>query len=271
MSPVAVLGGLEARRLSRRAWLQVAAAAGLALVVVIALVAASHEGMAREDSLRRGAAALLLLGGLAVAVTLGSPALNRGAETGHFGLLCGAGASRAQLVTAVVGARVAVLAAILAAWGVGLQLASAAVGLGLDGPLAVHALAVAVGLLLAMLAAAAAGAIVGPLAAGAFGLMVYVLAQAVVNLEAAAEQGLIGTAADGVRFLYYISPRAITSPMIADLQARDAGGAAAPQVEVNGNPVLLGASGWGSILWTLAWCLLFAALCGSGLRRRPFR
>ena len=108
-------------------------------------------------------------------------------------------------------------------------------------------------------------------AAGAFGLGVYVVAQAAVNLKAAADQALIGTADAGVTALYYVVPHTITSPMIAELQARDAAGAAAPRVEINQNVVLVPAAGWGSVVWTLAWCVLMVALCASGLRRRPFR
>jgi len=110
---------------------------------------------------------------------------------------------------------------------------------------------------------------VGPIAAGAFGVAVYVVAQAAVNLKAAADQGLIGTADAGVSLLYYIAPRAVTSPMIAGLQARDAAGPAAPQVEINENVVLVPAAGWDTVVWTLAWCVLFALLCAAGLRRRP--
>jgi hypothetical protein len=256
-------------RLARRRWVQVALAAGVALAVVAALTAIGSEGVAREDELRRAAAALLLLGGLALAIALGSATLNLDAESGHLGLLAGAGASRPQLAAGAVGARIAVLAAALVAWGVVLQAGSLALGLGLDGPLAVHTLAVAVGLLLALLACAAASSVVGPAAAGAFGVSLYVLAQAAVNLKAAADQGLIGTADAGVKLLYHIAPRTITSPMIADLQLRDAAGAAAPRVEINDNTVIVPASGWDSVAWTLAWCILLALACAAGLRRRP--
>lgn len=255
--------------MARRRWVQVAIAAGVALAVVATAVAAGHDGLAREDSLRRGASSLLLLGGLALAVALGSAALNRDAESGHLGLLVGSGASRPEVTAAAVGARLMVLVAGIAAWGIALQLGSLALGLGLDGPLAVHTLAVAEGLVLTLLAAAAASSVVGPVPAGAFGLLVFVVAQAVVNLKAAADQGLIGTADATINLFYYLVPRAVTSPMIAALQARDAAGPAAPRVEINHNVVLVPASGWGSVLWTLAWCALLAIACAGGLRRRP--
>ena len=269
MNGVPALVATQLVRLSRRRWVQVALAAGVAIAVVCALVAIGSDGQAREDELRRAASALLLLGGLALAVALGSAALNLDAENGHLGMLAGAGASRPQLAARAVGARVAVLAGALAAWGIVLQLGSLALGLGLDGPLAVHTLAVAVGLLLTLLACSAASSVVGPLASGAFGVAVYVAAQAAVNLKAAADQGLIGTADAGVDLLYWISPHTITSAMLADLQLRDAAGAAAPRVEINDNTVIIPASGWDSVVWTLAWCLLLALACTAGLRRRP--
>ncbi len=260
---------LESRRVGRRAWVQVAVALGVALAVVAVLVAATDEGLAREDSLRRGAASLLLLGGLALAIALGSAALNRDAGGGHMGMLLGAGASRPQVITGAVGARLVILLGALAAWTAAVQLGALVLGLGLDGPLAVHALAVAEGLVLAMLASAAASAVVAPAAAGIFGGSVYVLAQAAVNLKAAADQGLIGTADGGVGALYYIGPRAVTSPMIADLQARDAAGPAAPRIEINENTVIVPSAEWDTVVWTLAWCVLLALACVAGLRRRP--
>ena len=270
MSRVGALVLMQLRRLSRRPWVQVAVATGVALALVAVAVAATHDGMAREDALRRGAAALLLLGGLAFALALGSGALNNDAAGGHLGLLTGAGASRPEVAAGAVGARIVTLAVAGAAWTLALQAGSLVLGLGLDGPLAVHALAVGEGLLMAMLAAAAASSVVGPGASAVFGASMYILAQAVVNLKAAADQGLIGTADGLVRALYYVSPRAVTSPMIAALQLRDAAGAAAPRVEINGNTVFIHSAGWHTVLWTLAWCVLLALLCGAGLRRRPF-
>ena len=107
------------------------------------------------------------------------------------------------------------------------------------------------------------------MAAGAFGLVVFIAAQAAVNLKAAADQDLIGTADAAVSAVYYVVPRAIVSPMISELQGRDVGGPAAPSLEINDNLVLVPASGWGSVVWTLAWCALLAIACVAGLRRRP--
>lgn len=269
MRNVLTVAAAALARLARRRWVLLALGLGVALAVACALVAIGASGQAREDEFRRAAAALLLLGGLALAVALGTAALNADAESGHLGFMAGAGASRPQLAAGAVGARVALLAAALALWGVALQVGSVALGLGLDGPLAVHALAVGEGLLLALLACAAASSVVGPLAAGAFGVALYVTAQAAVNLKAAADQALVGTADAGVELLYRVAPRTITSPMLADLQLRDAAGAAAPRVEINDNTVIIPASGWDSIVWTLVWCALLAVACAAGLRRRP--
>jgi hypothetical protein len=252
----------------RRIWVQVVLAAGLAVVVIEAIAAAGHEGLAREDSFRASVAALLLLGGLVVALGLGSTAMNVDAQNGHLGMLRGAGATRAELVLAAVGARLATLVAVLAAWGVAAQAGSAALGLGLDGPLAVHTLAVAETLALTLLAAAAASSIVSPVPAGAFGGMIFVAAQAAVNLKAAADQNLIGTADNTIDVLYYLVPRAVVSPMIAALQLRDRGGAAAPTIDINGNDVFVPAATGATVIWTIAWCLVFAIACGSGFRRR---
>jgi len=269
MKALFALLSLETRRLSRRPWILAGAAAGLVLALVVHGVAATHHDMAREDSLRQGAATLLLLGGLALAIALGSAALNRDAENGHFGMLVGSGASRPGLVVGAVGARVAMMVMIIGAWAIVLQAGSVVLKLGLDGPLAVHTVAVGEGLVLAMIACAAASSVVGPAAAGLFGGGIYVLAQAVVNLRAASTQGLIGTADTGVDLLYYIAPRAVTSPMLAELQLRNAAGAAAPRVEINGNTVFVHAAGWDTVVWTLAWCVLLALVCAAGLRRRP--
>jgi hypothetical protein len=269
LSRLLALAWAQTLRLARRPWVQGVAGAGLLAAIVVAASAAADSGLEREDSFRSGAAALLLLGGLVAAVPLGAAALNRDAAAGHMGLLVASGASRREVAAAALAARLVALAVILAGWGVALQVGSLALGLGLDGPLAVHTLAAAVGLLLTMLAAGAASAVVGPVAAGAFGLVVFIAAQAAVNLKAAADQDLIGTADGAVSALYYVAPRAIISPMISQLQGRDVGGPAAPSLEINDNLVLVPASGWGSVAWTLAWCALLAVACIAGLRRRP--
>lgn len=249
--------------------MNLAAGAGLALVVVIALTAAGSEGVDRVDTYRAGAASLLLLVGLVVAVGLGAPALSADADSGHLGVLVAGGAGRDRLCLSVLAAHLAVLVAVLAVWGVALQAGSLALGLGLDGPLAEHTAAAAVGLALALLAAAAASTVVGTVAAAVAGIVVYVSAQAVVNLNAAAEQSVVGTAGTAVKGLYLLLPRTLTSPMIADMQARGEGGPAAPQLDINGNLVSVPASGWDTLVWSLFWCLLIGGVAVAAFRRRP--
>ena len=232
------VAALQVRRISRRRWSSFVLVAGVVLAAVAAGVAATHEGLERTDSLRQGSATLLLLGGLVAALALGSPALNRDSDSGHFGALMGAGVGRTG-------------------------------GLGLDSQLAVHTLLVAEALLLTMLAAAAASSVVPPVAAGAFGLVVYVTAQAMMNLKAAADQDYIGVARQSIDAVYYLMPHIPTSQMLADLQLRGEAGPAVPRVDINGNEVLLAASGWGTVAWTLLWCALFALLAYAGIRRRP--
>lgn len=263
------LAGASLRRLSRRRWLNLAVGAGVALVVVVALVAAGSSGAGREDTYRAGAASLLLLLGLVVAIGLGAPAFSHDADSGHLGLLTASGAGRDRLCVAVLVARLGALVAAVAIWGVALQAGSLALGMGLDRPLAVHTAAALLGLALALLGAAAASTVVGPVAAGIVGVLVHVTAQAVVNLNAAAEQDVIGTAGASVRGLYLLLPRTVTSPMIADLQVRGEAGPAAPRLDINGNLVSVPASGWDTVAWSLFWCLVIAAVAVAAFRRRP--
>jgi hypothetical protein len=119
-----------------------------------------------------------------------------------------------------------------------------------------------------LLAAAGAATLVGAVAGAAFGLLVLITAQAIVNLKAAADQGLIGTAAAGLDVAYWFLPRAVVSPMLADLQAADEAGPVAPRVEINGNTVQIPAAELDTVLWTLAWCGVFFGMAIFGLRRR---
>jgi hypothetical protein len=259
----------ELRELARRRWPPLVAAAGLVVVVLVVALSAGGDELGREDGLRSGVASLLLLGGLVLAVGLGAGALNRDADSGRLGLLAAGGSGRAALAGAVVAGRLAALLAVLAAWSLAAQVAALALGLGADGPLAVHALTMALNLVLALLACALVSSVVGTVAAGAFGLGVYVLAQAVVNLEAAADQNLVGTAEGLVRAAYLVLPRAIVSPMIFTLQAREEAGPAAPPVEINDTTVFIPASSTQDVLWTILWCAVIAVGTALGLRRRP--
>lgn len=267
-----LLVDLDLRALARSRWSWAALVLGPAAALAIALGAAGADaGMARQDDYRSGAASLLLLGGLIAALTLGATAVRSGIRSGRLGVLLAGGAGRTEVSWALVVSRTMALAGILALWLVALQIGSVAIGEGLDGPLAVHAAATLETLLVSLLAALMAATAVGPVAAWIFGLVVNVLAQAAVNLKAAADDDALGTADVLAQAFYFLWPRAITSPMISSLQARDAAGPAAPQIDINSNIVVVPASGWGTVLWTLAWCAAMGWVVSAGLRRREVR
>jgi hypothetical protein len=98
--------------------------------------------------------------------------------------------------------------------------------------------------------------------------MVHVTAQAVVNLEAAADQGRLGAWSRLANVAYNVLPRSVLSPMIVELQNRGQGGPAAPQFEINQIVVPLFAASLATVLWTIFWCALLTFLCVSGMRRR---
>lgn len=269
MNGVMTVAAVQLHRLVRRQWIAVALLGGVLIAAAIAAVATGDEGLAREDQLRQGAATLLLLGGLAVAMLLGGAALNRDSDSGHIGLLMGAGASRAAVVAGTLVARTVVLAVIVVVWGAALQVGSAAIGLGFDGELAAHTALVGVALLMTLSAAGAASSVVGVAASALFGAVVYLTAQAMVNLKAAADQDIIGTAREGIAGAYFITPHVPTSQMIADLQMRDAAGPAIPRLDINGNEVLLQASGWQTVVTAIVWVAILGGLAYMGMRRRP--
>lgn len=264
---LATLAETDLRAITRRLYWPVATGLGVAAAVGIALAASGATNV--EDRFRADAASLVLLGGIVVALGLGSSVFYRAVGGGRLALLAAAGPPRAQVAYALLTSRVLALAVTLGVWLIALEVGSLAIGEGLDGPLAVHVGAMFVSLALAVLASGAAATSVGPFAAGIFGAFVYVLAQAAVNLNAAAQENALGTA-DGIgRILYWLLPRTITSPMIADLQDRDVAGPAAPTIDINENIITVPASGLGTLIWTLAWCVLLAVVAGLGLRRRP--
>jgi hypothetical protein len=269
MRAAAIVALLHLRRLARTRWLALAAAAGVLGAGLVALSAAGDEGAARSDTLQEGSTTLLLLGGLALAVALGAGALNRDSDSGHFGLLMGAGAGRPSIVVGTLVPRLVALCAVVAVWGAALLAAGGALGRGVDADLALHTAIVSLGLAMTLAATAAASSMVGRVAAGVFGVSVYVTAQAMMNLKAAADQDLIGTARGGINAAHLLVPHVPTSPMLADLQARDAAGPAIPRIDINGNEVLLSASGAASMLWTIAWVAGFGLLAYAGMRRRP--
>ncbi len=260
--------GFESAALTRRSWYLGVVAAGALAAVLVAVVAAGHDGRVRDDSFRSGSASLLLIGGLTLAVALGATAISRGAESGHLGLLVGSGAPRAEVALGRVIARLVALALALAVWLVALEVAGAAIGRGADGPLAVHVAATGATNAIVLLAAAATSTVLGPTVAAIVGLMAHVTAQAVVNLQAAADQGRLGAWSRLANVAYNLLPRAVLSPMIVELQNRGQGGPAAPQFEINQIVIPLSAAGLGTVLWTIFWCALLAFLCVNGMRRR---
>lgn len=269
MRASAIVAWLQLRRLARARWIALLAVAGIAGAALVALDAARESADARVDALHQGSTTLILLGGLAMAACLGAGALNRDSDSGHFGMLVGAGVPRPGLVAGALTARLILLVLLLAVWAGALQAVAVALGTGADVDLVVHILVTATGLTMVLAATAAASSVVGRVAATVFGLAVYAGAQAMMNLSAAAEQNLIGTAGAGVRAAHAVVPHTPTSPLVADLQERGVGGPAIPAVEINGNEVLLEASGARSIAWTVTWVVLFALLAYAGMRRRP--
>jgi ABC-type transport system involved in multi-copper enzyme maturation permease subunit len=258
----------ECAAIVRRNWYLGVLAAGVLGAVTVAVVAAGHDGAVRDDSFRSGSASLLLVGGLTLALALGATTISRGAESGHLGLLVASGAPRAEVALVRILARLAALALAFAVWLAALEIAGAAIGRGADGPLVVHAAATGATDAIVLLAAAATSTVLGPTVAAIVGLMVHVTAQAVVNLEAAADQGRLGAWSRLANVAYNLLPRAVLSPMIVDLQNRGQGGPAAPQFEINQIVVPLTAAGIATVLWTVFWCALLAFLCVNGTRRR---
>lgn len=265
---LARLVAFESAALVRRSWYLGVLAAGVLGAALVAIVAAGHDGTIRGDSFRSGSASLLLVGGLTLALALGATAISRGADSGHLGLLVGSGAARSEVAIGRVGARLAALALAVAVWLGALEVASTAISRGADGPLAVHAAATGATHAIVLVAAAATSTVLGPTVAAIVGLMVHVTAQAVVNLEAAADQGRLGAWSRFANVAYNLLPRAVLSPMIVDLQNRGQGGPAAPRFEINQVVVPLSAAGVGTALWTIFWCALLAFLCVNGMRRR---
>jgi hypothetical protein len=266
---VGTIVDVDLRVLARRRWLRLAVLAGVAVVVVAAIVAGGRTGLDRTDTFREACATLLLLGGLIMAVSLGGGAFSRDAHSGFLGLMVGNGATPSQVGAGRIVARVTALVAVMALWAVAMQGASLAIGEGLDGPLLVHALTAVVNALLVLCASCAMASVIGPGAAGVFGIMVFVSAQAAVNLKAALDQGGISQdSATLINTLYTLFPRALVSPMISEMQARDVAGPAAPQIDINGILVVVPASTWITVAWTLAWCVALASLAAYGVRRR---
>lgn len=267
--PSLALAATDLRVLSRRRWLGIAAALGLAAVIAIAFVASRASGDVRDDRLHTGGFNLMLLGGVAVAIGLGATALNRDAERGFLGLIHTAGARRAAIGLGRALGRLGALTCVMALWAVGLQVASLVLGRGLDGPLALLGLACLQTAALILLICAAASAFVGATTAGVVGAIGFAMTQAFTNLGAAADQGLIGSVwRDASDALATALPRQIHTPLSADLVNRGEGGPGGQRFEVNGVFAQVDASSWLTVAWTALWCLVFLSAAVNGMRNR---
>lgn len=270
MNAIALIARSDLRVVVRRWWFSGILGIGVLGILFGMISAWNGSGQDQADSFRADVASVYLLAGLAVGLTLGATAFWTTIQSGHLGLLTAAGARRSDLAIGRVVSRSVALIGTLALWTVVAQIGSLAIGRGLDGPLTTHALSMLVTLGFSMLAAAAVSTVLGPAVSGFVGLSGYILIQAVVNLEAAADLGRLETATTGVHIAYNILPRAVQSPMIVDMHNRGQGGPASPQFEINDIPVPLFSAGWTTVLWTLVWCAIMVLLCMFGTRRRTF-
>lgn len=259
-STIAILVQADLRSLTRARWLL--AAAGLGAVVLLGL------GLTSDGTeLQRNAAGVFSLGGLALALGIGAPALVRDLERGTFALSASAGASLTDLGWSRLISRSIGVLGVLGIWALAAQI-GAALGGRADEALLIHMLLTALVFLMVMLAAAGAATLMGVVAGGIFGIAVLISAQAIVNVKAADDQGLLGSGGELVQAAYWFLPRMLISPMIASLQRADEGGPVAPQFEINGNVADIPSSGVDSVLWVIAWCGIFFGLSIVGLRRR---
>ncbi|MCB0882055.1 MAG: hypothetical protein KDC33_07540 [Thermoleophilia bacterium] len=242
---------------------------GAAWAVLIAVLARGSDAATRQHALQADGASLMLLGGLVAALTLGASAFPGDAHSGYLGMLVSAGADRRAVAAARVLARMGTLAGIMALWWGILQLGSWSLGLGFDEALTTHTLAMLVNNGVALAAAALMSSLIGAGAAAAFGLMVFVTAQGLANLKAALDQHVVENDPTGIITpLYVVLPRGIVSPMLEAHQREGIRSLAAPEVKINGLDVIVPASQWPTVVWTLAWIAALVFLTTVGLRRR---
>ncbi len=272
MSPtrsLSIISSVEFRAIIRRRWFLVTIAVGAALIVTGTIFAGGRNGIPRFDALRSWTLAVEVLGGLVVSACLGASVANRDADGGWFGLQVATGTTRAVVTLGRVLGRVLVLVGTFAVW-MGLAwLSGLLIGNGSDWPLIVTGFAGMGNMLVVLTVAAVCSVALGPVSSGVMGVLTYIFSLALVNMSSAAEADVIGTSWSGlISSLYFIFPRGIVSPLVADLQARDVAGLAAPQVEVNGNIVFIQPASWATVIWTLGWCVLLALAAAGAMRRR---
>ncbi len=272
MSPAAAITTIaraEMRAVIRRRWFFITVAVGAVLIVVGTIVAGGSDGVSRSDSLRAWTLAVEVIGGLVMSACLGASAANRDADGGWLGIQVATGIPRPTVMLGRIVGRAIALVAAFVAWIVIAWVCGLIIGNGADLPLTVTGLAGIENMLVVLLVAALCSVALGPVSSGVTGVLVYVFVQALVNMSTAADAGVIGTAWSGlIRGLYMVFPRGIVSPMVADLQVRDVAGMAAPRVEVNGNIVFIQPASWGTVIWTLGWCVLLALAASGAIRKR---
>lgn len=269
MNPVLMISRIEARGISRRRWFLGLLVLGAAIIVAGAALAAGRDGLAAIDTMRSWTAAVYLVGGLLVSATLGASAVNRDADGGWIGLQVTTGIPRVPVALARIIGRIAMLVAVFAAWMIVAAICSAALGQGGDGALFVHGLAMLENMVLVLVTASLCSVALGPVASGIVAIFFYVSCLSLVNLMAASNEGVIGSSWTGlIEVLYLFFPRAITSPMLSEMQGRGAAGIAGAQLEINQNVVIVPPASWLTVIWTLLWCAVIAVAAALSFRRR---
>jgi hypothetical protein len=269
MNPVLVIARVEARGIGRRRWALAVIGIGVLLIIAGAIVAASRDGLAAVDTMRSWTAGVELVVGLALAASLGASTVNRDGDAGWGGRQVTTGTARGTVAVGRVLGRLAVLVAAFAIWILIAVIASAIIGQGGDWALFVNGLAMLENMTLVLTAAAICSVALGPVASGVVAVFFYVSCLSLVNLAAASDANVIGTAwTPLIKAFYFVFPRSITSPMLSEMQAAGTAGVAGAQLEINGNIVIVPAASWGTVIWTLLWCVLLVLGTAGGLRKR---
>jgi hypothetical protein len=267
-SRIIALAAADFRALLRRRWMLYAIVLGLLVVVVVAFTADTDLGTTRLDDLRRGGASLLLLGGLAVALVFGGSTFERDRTSGHLGMLVAHGAAPAEIGLGRALSRLVALVVVMASWIAGIAVASVTLGYGVDPSFLVHGAATTLNMSLVLSGTVMMAALIGAWAAGGFGLIVYISAQAIVNIQAATDQGVISSYNGVVRAASTVLPNAVVAPVITNMQLRDVAGPAAPRLEIDGKVIGVGASNAYEVLLAIIWVGIFLLAAAGGLRRR---
>jgi hypothetical protein len=269
MNAAVIIGRVEARGISRRRWALAVLVIGAAVIIAGAIVAGGRDGVAALDTMRSWSAGVYLIAGLVMASALGASTVNRDADGGWVGLQVATGTPRVTVVLGRIAGRLMVLVATFAIWLAVAAICSAAIGQGGDWALFVHGLAMLENMILVLTTAALCSVALGPVASAVVAVFFYVSCISLVNLMAATNENVIGTAWSGlITTLYLIFPRSITSPMLSEMQGRGAAGVAGAQLEINTNIVIVPAASWLTVLWTLAWCAVMAIAAALSFRRR---